>query len=69
MEDLIAFGIGGGLFGDTGSSELSLDERMSLQTRAIDRKSGKSIKELHETRALVKDWCFGLAQIPYNKKW
>ena len=65
-------GFGGGLFGGMlgpGSSNLSLDEKMTLQMKQSDKRSGKCAKELHDTREKLGDWLWGLKRVPYNKKW
>ena len=74
MRDLMAgLGAGVGLLSglpiNQGSSDLSLDERMTKQMKRSDAKSNKSIKELHDLREEAGDWLCGLTRIPYNKKW
>ena len=65
-------GFGGGLFGGLlgpGSSNLSRDEKMTLQMKQTDQKSGMCAKELHDIREKAGDWLFGLSRVPYGKKW
>ena len=51
------------------SSELSLDEKMTIQMKDMDTKSGKCMKEMHDIREKAGDWLFGLSRVPYKKKW
>jgi len=74
MEDMMATfgGFGGGLLGGVlgqGSSNLSIDEKMTQQMKQSDIKSGKCAKELHDIREKAGDWLSGLSRVPYGKKW